>query len=147
MELLQFHLSIPCRDLEQTKRWYVDGLGCNTGRRSEQALILNLGGHQLVAQLLPPGSSDGEHPGIYPRHFGLVFASAQPWQELLQRARIQGLRFGVEPKCRFRDQPLEHQTFFLIDPSGNWLEFKHYRDPEAALGRQECHQVGDAELR
>jgi hypothetical protein len=37
--------------------------------------------------------------------------------------------------------------FFLIDPSGNWLEFKPYRNPEAGLGRQECRQVGDAELR
>ncbi len=147
MGLLRFHLSIPCRDLEETQAWYVEGLGCIAGRRSEQALILALGGQQLVAQLLPPGRSEPQQTGIYPRHFGLVFATAQPWQALLERARAQGLRFGVEPKCRFRAQPLEHHTFFLIDPSGNWLEFKYYQDPEAALGRQECPEVGDAELR
>lgn len=153
MGLLRFHLSIPCRDLEETQAWYVKGLGCTAGRRSEQALILALGGHQLVAQLMPRSrsepqqSSEPQQTGIYPRHFGLVFATAQPWQALLERARAQGLRFGVEPKCRFRAQPLEHHTFFLIDPSGNWLEFKHYQDPEAALGRQECPEVSDAEWR
>ncbi len=147
MDLVQFHLSIPCRDLDATQRWYVEGLGCSAGRRSEQALILELGGHQLVAQRLPAGRSEPAQPGIYPRHFGLVFASAQPWQELLQRARAQGLQFGIEPKCRFAGEPLEHHTFFLIDPYGNWLEFKHYLDAEAALGRQAYFQVGDPELR
>jgi len=147
VELVRFHLSIPCRDLDETQRWYVEGLGCIAGRRSEQALILELGGHQLVVQLLSPSRLEPDQPGIYPRHFGLVFATGQPWQELLQRARAQGLHFGVEPKCRFAGEPLEHHTFFLIDPSGNWLEFKHYLDPEAALGRRECRQVGDAALR
>ncbi len=32
MELLQFDLSIPCRDLDETEGWYVDGLGCCSGR-------------------------------------------------------------------------------------------------------------------
>jgi extradiol dioxygenase family protein len=45
-----FHLSIPCHDLALTERWYVDGLGCVAGRRSNHALILDLQGHQLVLQ-------------------------------------------------------------------------------------------------
>ncbi|MFZ0408595.1 MAG: VOC family protein [Cyanobium sp.] len=147
MDLVRFHLSIPCHDLEVTRRWYVEGLGCTAGRRSDQALILELGGHQLVAQQLPPERCEPVQPGIYPRHFGLVFATAQAWQELLERARLRGLRFGVEPRCRFEGDQLEHHTFFLIDPSGNWLEFKHYRDPEAALGCRDSPRVGDDELR
>ena len=123
----------------------MEGLGCIAGRRSRQALILALGGHQLVAQLLLADRLEPEQPGIYPRDFGLVFATAQPWQELLQRTRAR--RFGVEPKCRFAGELLEHHTFFLIDPCGNWQEFKHYLDPEAALGRRECRQMGDPELR
>ena len=147
MQQVRFHLSIPCGDLDQTHRWYVDGLGCIAGRRSEHALILDLGGHQVVAQQVPAGRAEAPQPGIYPRHFGLVFATAEPWQALLERARLQGLRFGLEPRCRFAAGPLEHHTFFLIDPSDNWLEFKHYLDPEAALGLRECGQVGDAEFR
>jgi extradiol dioxygenase family protein len=142
-----FHLSIPAHDLEATERWYVDGLGCRPGRRSADALILDLGGHQLVAQRLRPDHSEPFQPGIYPRHFGLVFDSAAPWQQLLERARAAELCFGVEPRCRYAGEQLEHHTFFLIDPSGNWLEFKHYSNAEAVLGCRDLAKVGDAELR
>lgn len=142
-----FHLSIPAHDLEATERWYVDGLGCRPGRRSPEALILDLGGHQLVAQRQPATALEAPQPGIYPRHFGLVLETRTSWQALLERARAAGLRFGVEPKCRFANQVLEHHTFFLIDPSGNWLEFKHYTHSEAILGCREQAVVGDAALR
>jgi extradiol dioxygenase family protein len=142
-----FHLSIPALDLAATERWYVDGLGCRRGRRSEHALILDLGGHQVVAQRVAQESREAWQPGIYPRHFGLVFPDPEPWQALLERARAVGLRFGVEPKCRFAGEQLEHHTFFLIDPSGNWLEFKHYTHPEAVLGCTEQVRVGDAAFR
>jgi len=147
LERPRFHLSIPAIDLEVSRRWYVDGLGCRAGRCSPEALILDLAGHQLVAQRLRQADAPPPQPGIYPRHFGLVFDDAATWQALLDRVRAAGLRFGVEPKCRFPGQVLEHHTFFLIDPSGNWLEFKHYRHPEAVLGCHDQAVVGDAELR
>lgn len=142
-----FHLSIPALDLAATERWYVEGLGCGRGRHSEHALILDLGGHQLVAQRVATEAVEPLQQGIYPRHFGLVFSDRQAWQSLLERARSAGLRFGVEPKCRFAGERLEHHTFFLIDPAGNWLEFKHYTDPEAVLGCVEEARVGDAAFR
>ena len=55
--------------------------------------------------------------------------------------------FAVRPKVRFTGEVLEHQTFFLQDPSKNWLEFKHYRHSEAILGCQEKHLVGDRDFR
>jgi extradiol dioxygenase family protein len=141
-----FHLSIPCADLAVTERWYVEGLGCVAGRRSEHALILNISGHQLVAQRTPPAGTPPQH-GIYPRHFGLVFHHFTAWDALRQRAERAALRFGVEPRCRYRGQELEHHTFFLLDPDHNWLEFKHYRHPEAVFGCRHLDQVGDPELR
>ena len=137
-----FHLSIPSADLSATERWYVEGLGCALGRRSAQALILNLAGHQLVAQLTPPSPEPAQR-GIYPRHFGLVLAELEAWRQLQQRASAAGLRFGGEPRCRFAGEILEHHTFFLIDPAGNWLEFKHYLHPEAVLGCRDQTAVGD----
>lgn len=147
MERPCFHLSIPASDLEAMARWYVEGLGCRSGRRSAEALILDLGGHQLVVQRLRDGILPTAQPGIYPRHFGLVFDDLSSWQALLERARAAGLRFGVEPKCRFPGEVLQHHTFFLIDPSGNWLEFKHYSHPEAVLGCRDQAMVGDSALR
>jgi extradiol dioxygenase family protein len=142
----RFHLSIPSADLGATERWYVEGLGCRPGRRSDHALILDLGGHQLVAQrtAAPPEPPQG---GIYPRHFGLVFDQLSAWETLRDRALQAGLRFGVEPKCRYPGEELEHHTFFLIDPDHNWLEFKHYRHGAAVLGCCHLAQVGDADLR
>ena len=141
-----FHLSIPSADLAATERWYVEGLGCGVGRRGGRALILNLGGHQLVAQFTPTGTEPPQR-GIYPRHFGLVFATLTAWEAQRQRARRAGLRFGVEPKLRYPGDVLEHHTFFLIDPDQHWLEFKHYSHTEAIFGCQERQTVGDLELR
>jgi extradiol dioxygenase family protein len=141
-----FHLSIPSADLSATERWYVEGLGCALGRRSAQALILNLAGHQLVAQLTPPSPEPAQR-GIYPRHFGLVFDSLPAWEAQCERAQRAGLRFGVDPKLRFGGDVLEHHTFFLIDPDHHWLEFKHYSHPEALFGCHERQIVGDGEWR
>lgn len=141
-----FHLSIPAHDLDITEQWYVSGLGCRPGRRSGQALILELGGHQVVAQL-EKQTAEPLQKGIYPRHFGLIFSELGEWQRLSARAREAGLRFGVEPKCRYPGEDLEHHTFFLIDPSGNWLEFKHYIHPEAIFGCTDRTLVGDEALR
>jgi extradiol dioxygenase family protein len=141
-----FHLSIPSHDLAVTERWYVDGLGCVAGRRSDHALILDLQGHQLVVQRTD-ANAEPPQSGIYPRHFGLVFESLSLWQHWLERARTAGLRFGVEPKLRFPGEVLEHHTFFLIDPAANWLEFKHYSDATAVLGCLDQRQVGDRDLR
>ena len=141
-----FHLSIPAIDLELSRQWYEQVLGCQAGRCSDEALILDLGGHQLVLQrhrdeLGPP------QQGIYPRHFGLIFHQAAQWHALQARVRKAGQPFAVRPKLRFAGEVLEHQTFFLQDPSNNWLEFKHYRHSQAVLGCQEQHLVGDSDLR
>ena len=141
-----FHLSIPAIDLELSRQWYEQVLGCQAGRCSDEALILDLGGHQLVLQrhrdeLGPP------QQGIYPRHFGLIFHQAAAWDALQARVRKAGQPFAVNPKVRFAGDVLEHQTFFLQDPSNNWLEFKHYRHNKAVLGCQEQRMVGDRDFR
>ena len=146
MDGLCFHLSIPAIDLALSRHWYEQVLGCRAGRCSDEALILDLGGHQLVLQRhrdeLGP-----QQQGIYPRHFGLIFHQAAQWHALQARVRKAGQPFAVKPKVRFAGEVLEHQTFFLQDPSNNWLEFKHYRHSQAVLGCQEQHLVGDSDLR
>ena len=146
MDGLCFHLSIPAIDLALSRHWYEQVLGCRAGRCSDEALILDLGGHQLVLQRhrdkLGP-----QQQGIYPRHFGLIFHQAAQWHALQARVRKAGQPFAVKPKVRFAGEVLEHQTFFLQDPSNNWLEFKHYRHSQAVLGCQEQHLVGDSDFR
>ncbi len=142
IEPVLFHLAFPVRDLDETIRFYVEGLGCTLGRRSANAMTLGLAGHQLVAHLTQDSI---EQKGIYPRHFGLVFQSESDWQALAERAKKKRLVFYQERRCRFPGMPVEHLTFFLQDPSGNLLEFKHYRNPSAIFGEGHIAQVGDVE--
>ena len=137
-----FHLAFPVQDLEAAERFYVDGLGCLVGRRSQHALTLRLAGHQLVGHLV--ADQPVQQQGIYPRHFGLVFLSLADWQAMADRARAKGLPFYQQPRVRFPGTRIEHHTFFLEDPSHNLLEFKHYTYESAIFGEQEHEQVGDA---
>jgi extradiol dioxygenase family protein len=136
-----FHLAFPSTDLEATKRFYVDGLGCTLGRESASAVTLGLAGHQLVAHLIEQAPKPQK--GIYPRHFGLVFTSKEDWQALCDRAKAKGLPFYQEPRRRFPGTRLEHATFFLEDPSRNLLEFKLYTYESAIFGERGDERVGD----
>lgn len=137
-----FHLSFPVGNIPDTKTFYVDGLGCQAGRENATAIVLDLYGHQLVAHVtdepLPP------QQGIYPRHFGLIFQTEAEWETLLHRAGQHQLQFYQSAKRRFPNSPLEHRTFFLVDPFHNFLEFKYYVYPEAILGSRSLVQIGDA---
>jgi extradiol dioxygenase family protein len=138
-----FHLAFPITDLEEAKRFYVDGLGCGLGRVSAAAITLELMGHQLVGHLT---KQSPELPkGIYPRHFGLVFTSANDWQAMADRATAKGLKFYQHPRRRFAGTRIEHATFFLEDPFHNLLEFKHYTHESAIFGEHDITQIGDAE--
>nr|WP_058998717.1 VOC family protein [Leptolyngbya sp. NIES-2104] len=143
MSSVLFHLAFPVRDIPTTKTYYVDGLGCSLGRENDQSAILNLYGHQLVAHVTP--DEIAPQKGIYPRHFGLVFTDEAEWKALLDRAEQKHLKFYQQPKQRFPSTPLEHRTFFLIDPFGNLMEYKHYAHQGAIFGAQNSSQIGDRE--
>lgn len=143
MPKILFHLAFPVTNLEATKRFYVDGLGCELGRESDRAVTLGLAGHQLVAHLAK--ETQPAQTGIYPRHFGLVFTDEKDWQALADRAKAKGLNFFQQPRVRFPGTRIEHRTFFLEDPSGNLLEFKHYTHESGVFGERDHTEIGDAE--
>lgn len=136
-----FHLAFPVANLPDTKAFYVDGLGCQAGREGPNSLILHLWGNQIVAHVSPDACQPQK--GIYPRHFGLVFATLADWQALIDRATSRGLTFEQPPRQRFAGERLEHYTAFLADPFHNLLEFKHYVHPEAIFGAVDDRRVGD----
>ncbi len=141
MDPVRFHLAFPVSNIAQTKAFYVDGLGCEVGRESAASVILNLQGHQIVAQVTPEPLSPQN--GIYPRHFGLVFPTQSQWEAMAARAQEHNLTFHQPPRWRFTGTPIEHGTFFLEDPFHNLLEFKFYSRPSAIFGEQDWKQVGD----
>ena len=67
-------------------------------------------------------------------HFGVVL-SLDRWRALADRLRSNGIKFVIEPHVRFEGQVGEQATMFFLDPSGNALEFKAFRDRNALFAR------------
>ncbi len=137
-----FHLAIPIKDIEQAKEFYAQGLGCQIGRTSAQAVIFQFFGHQVVAHLTHQEMTPQK--GIYPRHFGLVFQQESDWVTLWEQVQEKKLSVYEPARVRFQGELTEHSTFFLVDPFGNLLEFKYYRHPEAIFGATELNIIGDS---
>ena len=137
MTLPPFHLAFPVDDIAAARRFYGDLLGCPEGRSAENWVDFDLHGHQIVAHLAPGqvrGRStnpvDGEDVPV--PHFGLVLPMGD-WKRLAERLQDAGVDFVISPTVRFEGQPGEQATMFLLDPSGNALEFKAFRDIEKQL--------------
>jgi extradiol dioxygenase family protein len=47
---------------------------------------------------------------------------------MAERLTAQGVAFIIEPGIRFQGQVGEQATMFFLDPSGNALEFKAFKD-------------------
>ncbi|MEM6503175.1 MAG: VOC family protein [Cyanobacteria bacterium P01_C01_bin.89] len=138
-----FHLAFPVLDMARAREFYGDRLGCEVGRESKSALILNLYGNQLVAHLAKEISPQR---GVYPRHFGLVFETLTDWEALVERMRSQEIPFYDKPRRRFTGDWLEHYTVFIADPFDNLMEFKFYCNSEAVFGSRGDSRIGDRPL-
>jgi extradiol dioxygenase family protein len=51
------------------------------------------------------------------------------WRALAERLESAGTEFVIPPSVRFEGQAGEQATMFLLDPSGNALEFKAMANP------------------
>jgi extradiol dioxygenase family protein len=131
--LSPFHLAFPVHDLTVARRFYGELLGCREGRSSHQWVDFDLYGHQIVAHLDPDASGRQLHNPVDGHdvpvpHFGVILNMAE-WQQLAERLRRANVRFVIEPYLRFQGEIGEQATMFLLDPSGNALEFKAFADP------------------
>ena len=129
-----FHYSFFVRDLESTRRFYGDVLGCREGRRTDAWVDFDFFGNQISAHTtgtVTPVQNTGEVEGIkVPMpHFGAI-VSWNDFHALADRLRGAGTVFVIEPRVRFAGQTGEQATMFFLDPSGNALEFKSFKHAE-----------------
>lgn len=134
-----FHLAFPVHDLNAARRFYGELLGCREGRSSETWVDFDLYGHQIVAHLAPLRAGVAAHNPVDDHdvpvpHFGVIL-NMTDWEALATRLRAAGTRFVIEPYIRFRGEAGEQATLFLLDPSGNALEFKAFADPSRIFAR------------
>jgi extradiol dioxygenase family protein len=132
--LTPFHLAVRVRDLSGARAFYGDLLGCGEGRSSDAWVDFDFFGHQLVCHVadsagaaMPASSNPVDGHDVPVPHFGMVL-TMPTWEALAKRLTAAGARFIIEPHVRFRGQPGEQATMFLLDPSGNALEFKAFHD-------------------
>ena len=138
-KLTPFHLAIPVDDLQSSRQFYGELLGCAEGRSAEQWVDFNLFGHQVVCHLQEKAGGEkieGSNPvdghEVPIPHFGVVL-EMETWKALSEKLKRAGVKFVIEPSLRFEGEPGEQATMFLLDPSGNAVEFKAFRNIAAEL--------------
>ena len=127
-----FHLAFPVHDLAEARAFWGGVMGCAEGRSSAAWIDFDFYGHQIVAHCTGQRVDDaGRNPvdghGVPVPHFGLVLPMVD-WRVLAERLRSASVKFEIEPYVRFAGQVGEQATLFLLDPCGNALEFKAFKD-------------------
>jgi extradiol dioxygenase family protein len=131
-EVSPFHLAIPVWNLETCRKFYTEIIGCKEGRSCDNWVDLNLFGHQLVLHYKPREDSnthcnevDGKHVPV--PHFGVIM-DWNVFEDFSKKLKLKKINFIIEPYVRFKGKVGEQATMFFLDPSGNALEFKSFRD-------------------
>jgi uncharacterized protein len=133
LRLNPFHLAIPVHNIEKARQFYGEFLGFEEGRSNENWIDWNFFGHQLVTHLKPnlenPTQVENKVDGhdVPVPHFGVVLGWDQ-WHKFAEKLKTQNIKFVIEPYVRFKDRVGEQATMFFLDPSGNALEFKAFKD-------------------
>ena len=127
-----FHYAFKVKDLKSTRDFYIKILGCSEGRSTESWIDFDLYGNQLsahvgsVEQALDYcGHVDGVSVPI--PHFGCLLSSQQ-FTELANRLEQTNIEFIVKPQVRYKGKSGQQQTMFVLDFSGNAIEFKSFKD-------------------
>jgi len=133
-KITPFHVAVPVYDIGETRKFYREVLGCGEGRTDELWTDFDLYGHQFVIHYKPKPKNIEEHDtnpvdghDVPVPHYGVVLE----WDEfemLAKRLKAHGVKFVIEPYIRFKGLPGEQATMFFLDPSGNALEFKAFKD-------------------
>ena len=129
-----FHLAYPVKDKEITRAFYANILGCEQGREADTWIDFDFFGHQVSFHVKPEAFTEAEPTNavdgkdVPVRHFGAVL-SWDEWHALRDRLIAAGTDFIIAPYIRFKGETGEQATMFFLDPSGNALEFKSFKDP------------------
>lgn len=121
-----FHLSFPVRDLDASIAFYQNVLGCTLGRREPVWADIALFGAQVTLQHVPGDVLD---PMPRSRHFGATLGWSE-WEALIARLT----QFVEAPRIDYAGEPREQAKAMIVDPSGNFIELKAYRESETVLG-------------
>jgi len=128
-----FHLAIPVHNLAVCRKFYNEVIGCTEGRSSEHWVDFNFFGHQLVIHYKPKSELEELHTNpvdgknVPVPHYGVVL-EWDVFQKFAATLKSKEIDFIIEPYTRFKGEVGEQATMFFLDPAGNALEFKSFKD-------------------
>jgi uncharacterized protein len=127
-----FHYAFKIKDIESTRNFYITILGCAEGRSTENWIDFNFFGNQLSAHIsknIPEldycGLVDGVKVPI--PHFGCVI-TMEDFERIQKRLEENNISFIIKPQTRYANAKGEQKTMFVLDFSGNPIEFKAFKD-------------------
>lgn len=132
-KITPFHVAIPVDNVEKARAFYRDVLECPEGRSSKDWVDFDLYGHQFVIHYKPKSEEESLHTNpvdgheVPVPHYGVVL-EWEDWETLSQKLILRGIKFVIEPYVRFKGEVGEQATMFFLDPCGNALEFKAFRN-------------------
>ncbi|HVG40377.1 MAG TPA: hypothetical protein VM888_02105 [Chitinophagaceae bacterium] len=129
-----FHYAFKVKDITSTRTFYAGILGCREGRSTEHWIDFDFFGNQLSAHVsveMPPLDYCGKVDGVSVPipHFGCVL-EYQRFNEIKERLVQHSIEFIIPPQVRYEGQRGEQLTMFILDLSGNPLEFKAFKNSE-----------------
>ncbi len=130
----RFHYAFKVKNIETTRQFYMEILGCKEGRSTENWIDFNFFGNQLSAHLsqdMPELDYCGKVDGISVPipHFGCVLEMDE-FNNLQQKFEAAKVKFVIKPQKRYSGEIGEQLTMFVFDFSGNPLEFKTFTNKD-----------------
>ena len=139
-----FHLAIPVEDLDKTIEFYCNVLGCKKGNSENNPPFswcdIDFWGNELtlhssISEFRVNERHLVDKEDVSIPHFG-VHLDAEEFQSLKGKLvqDWKNVEFVNKPYVRFKGDELEQETMFIKDPSGNIMEFKTMKNPDALFG-------------
>ncbi len=134
--LTPFHFAFNVVDLDAARAFYGGILGCDEGRSTDSWVDFSFFGHQISLHLGEPFVTRatgrvGEHMVPMP-HFGVILDYPR-WKALADRLIVADLAFVISPTVRWLGEAGEQWTMFFVDPFGNPIEIKGFKDMAAVF--------------
>ena len=127
-----FHYAFKVKDIDSTRKFYVEILGCEEGRSTENWIDFNFFGNQLSAHVsknLPDLDYCGNVDGVMVPipHFGCLLEK-ELFNKILEKLRTENIEFLVKPYKRYKGKILfyqgkikRYQLFFRLESRDSTL--------------------------
>ncbi len=129
----QFHLALPCININKTRTFYVDTLGAKIGRSAVKWVDVNLYNNQITFTECGPFKFECKsynfNGDILPSfHFGIILEKTE-WQTVMDR--LKSKKYNIVSEVKFLENKVgEHQSFFVKDPNDYTVEFKCFANSQ-----------------